>query len=673
MTVLFVGILLLSSVPELPGADAYLAGCAAQKRSDFASAFQSFQKVDENSPLAGFARVRAAVCAVRGNLVPDAIGAFRRLAERLPEGPAKRMAQAECAAVLAQNKMYADAAALYSVVLTDRFQSPWLTALSRNAAETFISAPDYASRGYAMLAEAMRSAPLRKDKLAIAKLLVASPDPIHRMEAIDVLLDAGEYRDAYLAFVALGASFSPSSPDEKERLEYLRGRNLLVGGKPEEGRGILETLQRSAPQSPCARKGFAALARFLLGKTPPDDGLAALRELVRQYPDTVETGEVLYWYADRLQQAEDAAGAANVFLQLAEKCPSHERAPAALLAAADIFRSRGEREQARRTYVRLGERYPKSNQAPEAWFRAGMLADTAKKPKEGVHAYQMAADGPVGNFFTHRALGRLARLGHPDPRAGDVVAIGIKTTSWLREKPLPGDAKKVSELPAVLQFLAYNGLEEAEWEALHLLESAAGTDGFGEVLQSVSEAGLAATAAAVARSQKWGEGENGISVERLMVDYPRAYWPLVQQAAQETGLDPYLLLGTARQESLFQARIVSSAGATGVLQLMPKTAAWLAKVEPAISPEIVTNLDVPENSLRLGAHYLARMLERYDGNYVFALAAYNAGPGNVNKWCAARPNADMDTFIDAIPFRETRGYVRKVLGNYAAYKSLYRE
>ena len=106
---------------------------------------------------------------------------------------------------------------------------------------------------------------------------------------------------------------------------------------------------------------------------------------------------------------------------------------------------------------------------------------------------------------------------------------------------------------------------------------------------------------------------------------------------------------------------------------MPKTAAWLAKVEPVISPEIVTNLDVPENSLRLGAHYLARMLERYDGNYVFALAAYNAGPGNVNKWCAARPNADMDTFIDAIPFRETRGYVRKVLGNYAAYKSLYRE
>lgn len=673
MTVFLVGVLLLTSVPELPGADEYLAGCAAQKRADFPSACQHFERVPENSPLADYARVRAAVCAARGNLAPDATGALHRIAERLREGPAKRMAQAECAAVLAQNKAYADAAVLYAATLTDKFSTPWLAALSRNAAETFVSVPDYASRGYAMLAEAMKSAPLRKDRATIAKLLIVSPDPNHRMEAVDVLLDAGEYRDAYLAFVALAASFSPGSAEEKERLEYLRGRNLLVGGKPEEGRGILEALQRSVPKSPWARKGFAALARFLLGKTPPDDGLAVLRELVRHYPDTVETGDVLYWYGERLQQADDLPGAAKVFLQLADVCPSHERAPGALMAAADIFRVRADREQARRAYVRLGEKYPKSSQAPEAWFRAGMLADEGKKHNDALHAYRLAADGPPGNFFVHRALGRLARLGHSDPRAGEVIAVGIKTTSWLREKNIVGEVAKPCDLPPVLEFLAYNGLEEAEWEALHLLESADGTDRFGTALQTISDAGLAATAAAVARSRRWGELEQGVSVERLTVDYPRAYLPIVQRAAKETGLDPYLLLGIARQESLFQARVVSSAGATGVLQLMPKTAEWLARVEPALSPEIVANLDVPENSLRLGAHYLMRMLERYDGNVILALAAYNAGPGNVNKWRAARPNLDMDSFIDAIPFRETRGYVRKVLGNYAAYRSLYRE
>ena len=66
-----------------------------------------------------------------------------------------------------------------------------------------------------------------------------------------------------------------------------------------------------------------------------------------------------------------------------------------------------------------------------------------------------------------------------------------------------------------------------------------------------------------------------------------------------------------------------------------------------------------------------RYLERRDGNLVYALASYNAGPGNCNKWKRRWPNASMETFVDNIPFSETKGYVKKVLGNYAAYKSLY--
>jgi soluble lytic murein transglycosylase len=65
------------------------------------------------------------------------------------------------------------------------------------------------------------------------------------------------------------------------------------------------------------------------------------------------------------------------------------------------------------------------------------------------------------------------------------------------------------------------------------------------------------------------------------------------------------------------------------------------------------------------------MVERSGGNLVFATASYNAGPGNVDKWRRANPTRDMQDFIDAIPFTETRGFVKKVLGNYAAYRSIY--
>jgi soluble lytic murein transglycosylase len=127
----------------------------------------------------------------------------------------------------------------------------------------------------------------------------------------------------------------------------------------------------------------------------------------------------------------------------------------------------------------------------------------------------------------------------------------------------------------------------------------------------------------------------------------------------------------ARQESTFRPALVSSAGAVGVMQIMPGTAKHLAQTDLEIRPEHIANLESPESSLRLGAHYLARMLERSGGNLVYALASYNAGPVNCDKWRAEFRKADLETFIESIPYSETCDYVKRVLGNYAAYCSLY--
>ncbi|MCX5769566.1 MAG: lytic transglycosylase domain-containing protein, partial [Candidatus Hydrogenedentes bacterium] len=113
------------------------------------------------------------------------------------------------------------------------------------------------------------------------------------------------------------------------------------------------------------------------------------------------------------------------------------------------------------------------------------------------------------------------------------------------------------------------------------------------------------------------------------------------------------------------------AGAKGIMQVMPPTAQWLAKVDPSIDAACITNLENPDNSFRLGIGYLLRMVERSSGNLVHALASYNAGPGNCSKWLKKWPKADLETFVENIPFGETRNYVKTVLGAYAAYHSLY--
>jgi soluble lytic murein transglycosylase len=136
--------------------------------------------------------------------------------------------------------------------------------------------------------------------------------------------------------------------------------------------------------------------------------------------------------------------------------------------------------------------------------------------------------------------------------------------------------------------------------------------------------------------------------------------------------DRAAVFAVVRQESMFQIDAVSHAGARGLMQLMPGTAKEVAEeVGLDYSPARLVS-DAGYNAL-LGSTYLRTQLDRYDGSLVLAAAAYNAGPGNANKWIKAYgdprdSNVDPVTWVELIPFQETRTYVKRVLGNYLVYR-----
>ncbi|MFP4648640.1 MAG: transglycosylase SLT domain-containing protein [Halorhodospira sp.] len=146
--------------------------------------------------------------------------------------------------------------------------------------------------------------------------------------------------------------------------------------------------------------------------------------------------------------------------------------------------------------------------------------------------------------------------------------------------------------------------------------------------------------------------------------FPHAYRETFQQAAAATGSEPYLLMAVARRESAFQRGAVSAAGARGVMQLMPATAREAAQRSGHPVPEPKA-LGEPAVNIRLGAEYLRRLLARFDGNRLLALAAYNAGPARVASWLEDDPKP-FDVWIESIPYRETRDYVQAVL----AYRAI---
>ena len=141
-------------------------------------------------------------------------------------------------------------------------------------------------------------------------------------------------------------------------------------------------------------------------------------------------------------------------------------------------------------------------------------------------------------------------------------------------------------------------------------------------------------------------------------------------------VEPALILSVIRQESNFDEKAKSRRGALGYMQLMPQTAEEIGKILK-INFTLDQLQENPTLNIILGSEYLRRLIEKFDGSYVLALAAYNAGPLNVKRWMknAGDPRkieVDVIDWVERIPFRETRNYVQRVLENVTVYRRLHK-
>jgi soluble lytic murein transglycosylase-like protein len=152
--------------------------------------------------------------------------------------------------------------------------------------------------------------------------------------------------------------------------------------------------------------------------------------------------------------------------------------------------------------------------------------------------------------------------------------------------------------------------------------------------------------------------------------YPTAFASIVKREAGASALDPFLVYALMKQESLFDPHAVSPASAVGLMQLLPSTANRLLRIDGA--EEVVAEaLFDPNLNVRLGVAYLAELAVRFHNDPVFILASYNAGEKAADGWKQRFGAFDLDELVERITYRETRQYVKKVLGNYRNYLRLY--
>lgn len=390
-------------------------------------------------------------------------------------------------------------------------------------------------------------------------------------------------------------------------------------------------------------------------------------------------------------RARDTAGARHYFGLVVSRFPAD--AAEALFEIGRTYEDDGDRAAARAEFQRLAHRYPGSEYGAAARFRApfmlymeGHYGGAAAELASGRQVTAAPADRDMFSYWEARALERdgqtvaaralyralatsTASNYYPTLAARRVAtAPPVELPAARVADPAAGPVPSVTgaagfHLTRIAAFRAM-GLREFEPAELRAIAHEPALHDF--VLAEMQAAGawydaIQLTNAMLARGEL-----DPVVAER--VRYPRGFAELVNAAATQQQLDPWLVAALIRQESLYNPQARSGSDARGLMQLLPSTAAHWAPAA-GLSPASLDLYD-PGVSVRIGTTYLKGLFGMFDGDPFKAVAAYNGGEHAVAAWIAQYPGDD-DQWVENIGFRETRDYVKKVIGGMREYQLLY--
>ncbi len=422
---------------------------------------------------------------------------------------------------------------------------------------------------------------------------------------------------------------------------------------------------------------------------------------LRRYPEALvafgelpQTDDIPIWRARSMARAGQVPESIAEFERIAESRPDWRSVRARFLAAL-LLDGRQMDDRAEAHYRVVARSAGGSEMADAADWRLGWTAYRQGRYPEAIKYFEHLIARSKGNPI-HQLRPRYWRaraLAHQgDARADEEFASIAKTFpltyyGWRsRSRTSAVDSGTRGAVPldstrrippgdlARARILLEAGLiDEARSEVDLLADRARGLSDRLELAQLASDAGDFARAQSLVVGAYDGllaRGPQPRAEDLWWFAWPNAYASLVDEATSGPGsVDPALVYAIMREESGYRAAVVSPVGARGLMQIMPTTGRRLAESMRLGSFED-DDLFEPRTNIGLGSHYLAQLMELFDGRLSAAIASYNAGPEAVSEWTLMAA-ADDDEWVESIPYDETREYVRRVLRSMHAYTVLY--
>jgi TolA-binding protein len=503
-----------------------------------------------------------------------------------------------------------------------------------------------------------------------------APDPEHLLTSLNGLIQAQHWPEVEARLVILEQFDSP--PSLVARVLLKRATVALRRRYLPQASTALHTLLRLQPQGE-----YTAEALYLLGQIyQRQDELAnseqQYEQLLTQYARSPWAAEALWALAQTLENRQRLERASELYQRLAQDFPSHNKAEDSLWQAGWLQYGLGHYDSAIRIWRRIEAQSPHSEMVPQMLYWQARAAHSMGQQPAAESLYRRIIEDYPFQYYSLHAAQRLQYM----PSVQGVAVQPPLTAVWTQSPPVRLPASYPVQ-PSQPQFhlLRVQELQQLQMprEAVReirmlgtLLPDTQATRYFLGTLFVDNQYYPAAFRFFNTLLRELRPDEiRGLPRDFWTMLYPKVFWDEVTRLAQRTGMDPYLVVSIMRQESAFDPAAVSASGARGLMQLMPATA---REVSGRLKLGDLTpgRLEEPGLNITLGTHYFAGLLQRYQGNMVLALAAYNAGPGRAERWRQQWQHLPLDEFVEWLPFRETRLYVKLVLRNLVNYERLYK-
>ena len=422
----------------------------------------------------------------------------------------------------------------------------------------------------------------------------------------------------------------------------------------------------------------AALKQYMLAELSRDENDEAthdaiIAQMVAHFPHSRWLEEALYSGGNMYLLKQNPQEATYHYSLLVKMFPDSLYAPSAHWRTAWMnYRLRNYAEAARLMDEQI-QIYPQGIEVPTAlYWRGRIYEDEEHNYGQAINYYRTLASTYNNYYYAGLARQRLGVLsGHT---AAVAPAPVLTSVPRLTVPDLTGELPENEPHLIKARLLANAALNEyigpeidasstsGEWGALAQAEIFASYGEYTRSLQSMKHSGISFFDLPI----------DQVPMVYWKLLFPQPYWADLAANAKKNDLDPDLVASLIRQESEFNPTAVSRANACGLMQLLPSLGKSLARKQN-IKHFRTASLFEPSVNLALGTVNLKNVLDRFNGQPEYALAAYNAGDVPVRKWMDAGPYKDIQEFVESIPYSETRNYVQAVLRNQQMYRTLYSE